>query len=75
MRPRTPLLLFIALAVACTEKPAADTAQDSLTRRQKDSAIGASEIPGAQGVRGAMEAADSVNGRTAAIDSAGAEIQ
>ena len=63
------------ITVACTRKPANTTVQDTLTRRQKDSAIGASAIPGAQGVRKAMNAADSAAARTAAIDSTGAAIQ
>lgn len=68
-------LIAIVSAVACTKKPSADTAQDTLTRRQKDSAIGASAIPGAQGVRGAMKAADTAAAQNAAIDSTGAAIQ
>jgi hypothetical protein len=75
MRPCVVCLAALLLGTACTKKPPADTAQDSLTRRQKDSAIGASAIPGAQGVRGAMNAADSAAARTAAIDSTGAAIQ
>jgi hypothetical protein len=75
MRRFAAVLIITIVAAGCTRKPAADTARDTLTRRQKDSAIGASSIPGAQGVEGAMEAADTVNSRTSAIDSAGAEIQ
>ena len=75
MLRRSACLGAVLLALACTKKPAANTAQDTLTRRQKDSAIGASAIPGAQGVRGAMNAADSAAARTAAIDSTGAAIQ
>lgn len=49
---------------------AADTiSPDSITRRQRDSAIGASNLPGAQGVRGALEASDAAAARAAAIDS------
>lgn len=49
---------------------AADTVSpDSITRRQRDSAIGASGLPGAQGVRGALEASDAAAARAAAIDS------
>lgn len=75
MLRRATCLLAIISALACTKKPVANTAQDTLTRRQKDSAIGASAIPGAQGVRGAMNAADSAAARAAAIDSTGAEIR
>lgn len=49
---------------------AADTMPaDSITKRQRDSAIGASGLPGAQGVRGALDAADAAAERAAAIDS------
>ena len=49
---------------------AADTVNpDSITRRQRDSAIGASGLPGAQGVRGALDASDAAAARAAAIDS------
>ena len=75
VRHRSVYLVLALAAVACTSKPPATTAQDTLTRRQKDSAIGASAIPGTQGVRKAMSAADSAAARTAAIDSTGAAIQ
>lgn len=70
-------LSFISLVilVGCSKKPEANAAQDTLTRRERDSTIGASAIPGAQGVQKAMNAADTLNNRTSAIDSAGAEIQ
>ena len=42
---------------------------DSLTRRQRDSAIGASRLPGAGGVRRALEASDSASARRAGLDS------
>jgi len=38
---------------------------DTLTRRQRDSVLGASQLPGAQGVRGALRAADSAAARRA----------
>lgn len=75
MLRRPTYLVAALLALACTRKPAANTAQDTLTRRQKDSAIGASAIPGAQGVRGAMRAADTAAAQNAVIDSTGAAIQ
>lgn len=75
MPRRLVAVLPLLALLACTKKPAANTAQDTLTRRQKDSAIGASAIPGAQGVTKAMNAADTLNNRTSAIDSTGAAIQ
>lgn len=75
MQRRSAFVVAVLFAAGCGQRPANTTAQDSLTRRQKDSAIGASAIPGAQGVRKAMSAADSEAARTAAIDSTGAAIQ
>lgn len=43
---------------------------DSITKRQRDSAIGASGLPGAKGITRALEASDAANAHTAAIDSA-----
>ena len=44
-----------------------------VTKRQADSAIGASGLPGAQGITRAMNAADSVAARNARMDSAATE--
>jgi hypothetical protein len=74
MTCRSAFVVAALLAAACGRRPANATAQDTLTRRQKDSAIGASAIPGAQGVRKAMDAADSAAARNAVIDSTGAAI-
>lgn len=74
--PRRALsIISLVILVACSKKPENTTAQDTLTRRERDSAIGASAIPGAQGVQKAMNAADTINAHTSAIDSAGAGIQ
>jgi hypothetical protein len=75
---RHALVLSVALAVAgCSGGPpdsgeAADTGTppaDSITDRQRDSVIGASGLPGAQGVRGALEASDAAAERAAILDS------
>lgn len=42
---------------------------DSIARRQRDSAIGASRLPGAAAVRGALDASDAAAERAALIDS------
>lgn len=42
---------------------------DSLTQRQRDSIIGASGLPGAQGIQKALQAADSAAARGARLDS------
>ena len=44
--------------------------QDALTQRQRDSMIGASQLPGAQGVRGALRVSDSAAARRAREDAA-----
>ena len=44
----------------------------TLTQRQRDSAIGASALPGARGVSAALGAAATLDARTARADSVGA---
>ena len=55
---------------ACSRapQPAASSA-DTLTRRQRDSVLGASRIPGARGIQRAMRAADTTSAQTARTDS------
>jgi hypothetical protein len=59
---RTALLML--LLAAC-----ADGGKSGSTERERDSAIGASQLPGAAGVRGAMRAGDSAAARNAQVDS------
>ena len=66
--------LTLLLGMACTKKPDAGATQDTLTRRQRDSAIGASQLPGAKGVQRALDEADSAAARNAGIDSLGASL-
>lgn len=72
-RRRTPTLLLafgLAGLLACAggePDPAADA--DTLTRRQRDSVIGESRLPGAGGVRGALDASDAAADRNAVLDS------
>ena len=47
--------------------------RDTITQRQRDSAIGASSLPGARGVRGALGVTDSAARRNAQIDSVAKE--
>jgi hypothetical protein len=63
--------LFLLLSVGCSAERAADQPQDAQSQRARDSAIAESNLPGAQGVQGALEAADSAAARQARIDSAG----
>lgn len=55
--------------LGCSSAPADAPARDREAQRAADSTIGASELPGAQGVSGAMKAADSSAARNAALDS------
>jgi hypothetical protein len=67
------ILLAGMLALAsCRSSETPDTGAE-LTKRQSDSAIGASGIPGARGITGAMNAADSAAARNARLDSAALE--
>ena len=65
------LIVGLVVVAACRGGGGAGSGQraDTLTRRQRDSAIGASNIPGARGVRGALEASDSAAARRARLDS------
>lgn len=71
MRKLILLTGMLALA-ACQSDETADSRGD-LTKRQADSAIGASGLPGASGVTRAMNAADSAAARNARFDSAARE--
>lgn len=67
------LVAALALFAACGGGGPDDAgvSADSITQRQRDSAIGASGLPGAGGVQGALEASDAAAARGAALDSAG----
>lgn len=67
----TMVVLYSALTVCglggCGS--AKDPAPDTMTQRQRDSAIGASGLPGARGVQQATRASDSARARAARVDS------
>jgi len=71
MISRLKVLALALLATACSGAGDQDatTAQDTLTRAQRDSIIGASSLPGARSVQRAIDARDSANARTGALDS------
>jgi hypothetical protein len=63
--------IFLALPIllaACSGQ-SQEGGADSLTQRQRDSIVGASGLPGAQGIQKALQAADSAEARGARLDS------
>ena len=70
VKPRlAAALLGLALAAcAKSDEPRMQNA-DTLTQRQRDSVVGASKLPGAQGISKAQAAQDAENARTAKADS------
>lgn len=69
VRRSGPLAAGLLLAVACSSP--SSSAKRPATERQRDSVIGASKLPGASGVRGALRVQDSAAARNTRIDSAG----
>jgi hypothetical protein len=49
--------------------PEAGESPKARSQRERDSVLGASKLPGAQGVRGALGASDSAAARNARLDS------
>jgi hypothetical protein len=67
---RYGIVLLCVVLMGCAKAESGHrAAADSLTQRQRDSAVGASRLPGAAGVRGALRAQDSAAARAAQIDS------
>jgi stearoyl-CoA desaturase (delta-9 desaturase) len=66
-----PVIVAAAIgSSACSEGDQSDEgARDTMTQREGDSLVGELPIPGAQGVRGAMDAADSAEARQEKHDS------
>jgi len=64
-------LLIVAIAAnACGEaEPPPNPPRDAAQQRAVDSTVGASALPGAQGVRGALAASDSAAARARVLDS------
>lgn len=63
------LLLCVALSACAKAGQPARPPADTLSQRQRDSALGASKVPGAPGVQRALQAQDSAAARNAQIDS------
>jgi hypothetical protein len=66
---RVIVLAVVLSLAACSGGEGGESTADTLTRRQRDSIIGESGLPGAQGVRGALQASDSAAARRAREDS------
>ena len=60
------LACVVLLAAGCSSEKAASQPR---SERERDSMIGASSLPGAGGVRGALGASDSAAARRARLDS------
>jgi hypothetical protein len=65
---RLVLLCVMVAATGCAKSDARANNRDTMTRRQKDSVLGQSEIPGAHAVTKALRAADSVKAHTTDLD-------
>jgi hypothetical protein len=63
------VIAAIAIGITACGKDEPDTKRD-LTQREKDSILGASQIPGAKAVKRAITSADSAAARQARLDSA-----
>jgi hypothetical protein len=63
-------LVLLPVVGACRRD---DAARPSGSARERDSTIGASRLPGARGVSGALRASDSAAARRAREDSVGVE--
>lgn len=66
---RTLLVTLLFLSAGCHS----DRSTPARSERERDSVIGESQLPGAQGVRGALRASDSAATRNARYDSIGRE--
>ena len=62
-------LVLCLFATACAAPDRDEASADSLTRRERDSLVAESGLPGGSGVRGAMTGADSAAARAARLDS------
>jgi hypothetical protein len=68
MRMQAIMLTGLLAAAACGRGDG-QTHTDPLTQRQRDSIVGASRLPGARAVQGALRASDAAAARASALDS------
>jgi len=64
------LLAGCLIVLAACSSSSGGNNRDTMTQRQKDSVLGQSGIPGAQGVTKALRASDSAKAHQAQVDSA-----
>jgi len=69
MRFMLTAILVLALAACPSPESSADATADSVTQRERYEAVGQSNLPGSQGVRGALDASDDIQRREAQRDS------
>lgn len=65
------VLVASGLVAACPspDAPSESATADSVTQRERNEAVGESNLPGSRGVRGALDASDDVRAREARRDS------
>jgi hypothetical protein len=67
---RVVVVVMCVLLTACAKAERGGVAgRDTLTQRERDSVLGASRLPGAPGIRGALRAQDSAAAQNARADS------
>lgn len=71
MPSRLSVLAVLSILAACAEEPKFTKAREDMTRRERDSTIAESQLPGSGVVRKAMSIADAEARRAAMFDSAG----
>lgn len=64
-----PIIVLVAAVLSGCAKSDGGNDRDTMTQRQKDSVLGQSGLPGAQGVTKAQRAADSAKAHQAQVDS------
>jgi hypothetical protein len=68
-RTGRPALLVVISFAGCTPKDDGEGSKHVRSERERDSILGASRLPGARGVRGALGVSDSAAARNARLDS------
>jgi len=71
MKPFFTVIAAALIGGACSSEPTPEPPQRTKAeQRTVDSTVGASKLPGARGVQGALAASDSMAARNAQLDSA-----